>query len=690
MIPEEVKQKIKELNPIEEVVGKYVNFMKKSSNNLFGLCPFHQEKTPSFSVAPHKGIFYCFGCQKGGDVVEFIMQMENLSYQDAYKFLAQRVGRADLLVENSPAQSKQEEKRRRSIELNKFVARYYYDNLCGVKGKKAQRYLIDRKVRLETVRSFALGYASDQWQDLYEYMKQKLKGAFKPEELVELGLLKEKNGRYYDAFRHRLMFPIMNRYGQVIAFGGRKLEEEKTQEDYSNPKYLNSPDSHLYHKGEHLYGMHVARQSKESFYLLVEGYMDVLSCHAANIKEAVGVLGTALTKKQVKQLKNKEYVILSLDQDRAGKSATFRAIQLLAEEGLPCKILYMKEAKDPDEYISKRGGEAFQALMKQAKKPFQFFLDYYREQHTKENDLDRSAYAYAILQVIVDLSPNRMERSTYLHELSEQVKLPLVDLEKELLRLEENALQKRTREEEMTFSSSSFYGNRGGGQEARRANKPSESKDEHQGKTENFSSTEELSLAEQEEIREKQRLRELEEDFGQKAVHELSSYQKEELQVLHLFFLYPEHFLELPQSIQTQLRAEDFLSSAMIQYFKAVLRLAKKWSQEKQEKSTLYPANKKLFFTQEEIYELLRLASLFTFANGNLKEALLALQMEIARLKPDLSSVQMAVLRLKHKKLGQKMQELAMKGEENQKEELSLLFRKRAVIQQLLDQLTQM
>ncbi len=339
-------------NPIEDVVGQYVALTRKGSN-LFGLCPFHGEKTASFSVAPEKGIYYCFGCHKGGGVVNFIMEIENLSYPDAVRFLAKRAG---LEVPEDNENQSLYKKKERLWALCKEAARFFNDQLKTPAAAEARAYVEKRGLSRSTVTRFGLGYAPDTWSALMDAMTAK---GFTKEELLDAGLVlkKENKGTLYDRFRNRLMFPIIDVRGNVIGFGGRVMDD-------STPKYLNSPETVIFNKRRNLFAMNIVKKSKMGFIILTEGYMDAIALHQYGFDCAVASLGTSLTQEHADMLsKYTNEVVLTYDGDAAGQNATQRAIPMLEKTGLRVKVLRMQGAKDPDEFLKKYGADRFRLLL---------------------------------------------------------------------------------------------------------------------------------------------------------------------------------------------------------------------------------------------------------------------------------------------------------------------------------------
>ena len=362
-IPEAFIDELVARSEISDVVSSYVHLTRKG-NNLWGLCPFHNEKTPSFSVSPEKQIYHCFGCGKGGSVISFIMEMENLPFVEAVRFLAQRAGM------EMPGTGENEGYRRRKerlLALNKEAARFFHATLCSPAGAAGAEYLFGKRgLSRGTVTRFGLGVAPDGWDHLIETMKSK---GYTKRELLDAGLaVDNKKGRVYDRFRNRVMFPIIDLRGEVIGFGGRVLDD-------STPKYLNSPDTVIYNKSRNLFALNIAKRSKLGRIILTEGYMDTISLHQAGFDCAVASLGTSLTQEHAQLLSRytKEAVI-AYDGDGAGVKAAQRAIPILEKTGIQVKVLQMRGAKDPDEFIKKYGREAFARLLDQSENHIEYRL----------------------------------------------------------------------------------------------------------------------------------------------------------------------------------------------------------------------------------------------------------------------------------------------------------------------------
>lgn len=355
-IPEEILQEIKYRVDIEDAISPYVQ-LKRRGRNLIGLCPFHNEKTPSFTVYPESGSFYCFGCGVGGDVFSFTRLIEGLDYIEAVKLLAERTGVR--LPEDGYDDSLQKLKNR-ILDINRETARFYHKFLFSDKGKWALDYLLGRGLKIATIKHFGLGAAPDDWTTLYTHLRSL---GFKDDELEQANVVsKGKNGSYYDRFRNRVMFPVINIRGSVIAFSGRARPggEDKA-------KYINSSDTLVYKKSHNLFGINFAKNSCADRVILVEGNMDVVSLHQAGFTNTVAPLGTAFTPEQAKLLSRyTKEIVVTLDADSAGQKAVMRAIEMMKDSGMPIRVLVLPECKDPDEYIKKNGAGRFSALLEGA------------------------------------------------------------------------------------------------------------------------------------------------------------------------------------------------------------------------------------------------------------------------------------------------------------------------------------
>ena len=366
-------EEVRERNDIVEVISEYAK-LKRIGSRYAALCPFHNDKkSPSLSVAPDKQLFHCFGCGVGGNVINFIMQIENLDFNDALKFLANRA-HIPIPEQGSPSDRKRRaeitDKKQLIYEINAEAARYFYKNLAGDKGKVAYRYLKDREIQDSTINKFGIGYAPEGWTNLLDYLKEK---GYKEYDVFEAGLAKTRdNGTYYDVFHDgRVIFPIINVQGNIIGFGGRIISG-----DGSGAKYLNSPETLVFKKKENLFGMNLAKNDKSGQMFLMEGYMDVISLHQAGIGNAVASLGTAFTPEQAKLLKKYAgKAILCYDSDQAGRKATLKAGEILYNAEIKTRVLTITDGKDPDEFIKVKGPDMFRVLAEQAKPILMYRID---------------------------------------------------------------------------------------------------------------------------------------------------------------------------------------------------------------------------------------------------------------------------------------------------------------------------
>ncbi len=396
-------------NPIEDVVGRYVN-LRRSGANLFGLCPFHGEKTASFSVAPDKGIYYCFGCHKGGGVINFQMEVEGLSYPDAVRALANRVGMEVPEDEQYQSRYRQQE---RLWALSKEAARFFHSQLYAPVGKPALEYALGRGMSKPILTTFGVGYAPDSWDNLVKAMRAK---GYTDEELKESGLVSvsQKNGNIFDRFRDRLMFPIIDVRGNVIGFGGRIIKK-----DSDAAKYLNSPETLIFNKRKNLFGLNLAKKSKAGFLILVEGNIDVVTLHQYGFDNAIASLGTSLTEEQAALMtRYAEQVILIYDGDKAGQNATQRAIPILEKAGLQVKVLQLKDAKDPDEYLKKFGADKFKLLLEGSSNRVEYQLNAIARKYDIREDDQKVKFINEAADFISTLS-NAVQREIYGHRVAE-------------------------------------------------------------------------------------------------------------------------------------------------------------------------------------------------------------------------------------------------------------------------------
>lgn len=408
---DEIIDEVRQNNDIVDIISQYVH-LKRSGRNFFGLCPFHNEKSPSFSVSPDKQIFHCFGCGVGGNVFTFLTKIEGISFIEAVQTLAERANMQLPTLESSGDTAK-ELLKSKVYKVNEFTANYYHQNLYKQEAKMAQEYIKKRKLTNETLQSFQIGF-SGKFDELYQELK---KQGFEEPEILESGLVnKNERGQYIDRYRNRLMFPICDARGRVIAFGGRVLDDTK-------PKYINSPENIVYSKGRNLFGLNVAKKGGINEILIVEGYMDVISLHQRGITNVVAPLGTALTQQQGWLLrKNAEKVILSFDADEAGLMAKLRALDILQGMGCDIRILQMEGAKDPDEYIVKYGKARFDNLIEKALSVIEFKVKVLKQNLNLEAVNDKIKFLNEIAKLIAKID-NTMEREVYIEKIAKEYEI---------------------------------------------------------------------------------------------------------------------------------------------------------------------------------------------------------------------------------------------------------------------------
>ena len=437
--PEKFIDELVERNDIVDVVSGYVRLSKRSGANQFGLCPFHSEKTPSFAVNQEKQIYHCFGCGKGGSVINFIMEIENLGYRDAVAFLARRVGMA-MPQEQDDAESR---KRARMLALNKDAARFFYEQLSTPAGRRALDYMAQRRISPATAKNFGLGFAPDSWDSLEKAMRQKGYSDF---EMADAGLVRRgKSGGFYDTFRNRLMFPVIDVRGSVIGFSGRILGD-------GEPKYMNSPETLVFNKSRNLFALNLAKKSKSGYIILSEGNIDVVSLHQAGFDSAVASLGTSLTPEQARLLSRyTNQVIIAYDNDGAGIKASQRAIGILEKLDVKVKVLQLSGAKDPDEFIKARGAEAFRKLLEGSETQ----VDYRLRGVTEKYDLSQDEQKVEFLKEASDLIarlPGAVERQVYAMRVASLAGVPddvvTGEVERRRKRLVNRAYREQAREQE--------------------------------------------------------------------------------------------------------------------------------------------------------------------------------------------------------------------------------------------------
>ena len=412
--PDEFIEEVRMRNDIVDIIGNSVHLQKKGSS-YFGLCPFHNEKSPSFSVSRDKQMYYCFGCGAGGNVITFIMEYENYSFVEAVEYLAERAGMEVPKMEYSQEARRQADIKGTLLEIQKKAARYFYYQLKGNGGVKGYEYLKNRGLSEETIRKFGLGFANPYPDDLYRYLKNE---GYPDEILKESGLVKIEERGAYDKFWNRVMFPIMDVNNRVIGFGGRVMGQGR-------PKYLNSPETKIFDKSRNMYGMNVARRSRKPYFLVCEGYMDVISMHQAGFTNAVASLGTAFTSQHgllIKRYVNE--VILTYDSDEAGVKAALRAIPMLKETGLSVKVLNMKPYKDPDEFIKNMGPEAFQERIDQAINGFMFEIRNLKQQYDMNDPEQKTEFFNKTAEKLLVFEDD-MEQNNYIEAVSRELRYKL-------------------------------------------------------------------------------------------------------------------------------------------------------------------------------------------------------------------------------------------------------------------------
>ena len=440
----EFKEEVKERIDIVNVISDYVN-LKKSGKNYKGLCPFHQEKTPSFTVNPANQFYHCFGCGAGGDVFSFLMEIEHITFFESLKMSAERVGME--LPNQSERQKEISNMRDKIFTINSLSARFYnYLLLEHDIGKKALQYLKKRNFSEKDVKKFHLGFAPDKWTALYKFLNNK---GYTKKEMIKAGLLiKKSEQKFYDRFRNRIIFPIFNSRGEVLAFGGRIIDDSINQ-----PKYLNSPDTMVYDKSDNLYGLNWAKKQmrKTDNAIIMEGYTDVLTAHMNGIENAVASLGTSLTKKQAKMLKRYvSRVYIAYDSDTAGTKATLRGLEILKNEGLSLKVIKLPENTDPDDFIKSKGKNKFLDLKEKALSLIEFKVDNIISNTKLENADDKVNITHKIVDILAQIN-DPIEREVYTKDIAKKV-----DLDNDLL-YEEVEKKKRKKEKNKTDNKNKKY-----------------------------------------------------------------------------------------------------------------------------------------------------------------------------------------------------------------------------------------
>ena len=438
-IPEQFLEELVARSDLVDVVSGYVNLQRKGGR-YWGCCPFHNEKTPSFSVSPERQQYYCFGCHKGGGVINFIMEAENLPFLDAVQVLADKAGMT--VPEQEHKGSGQGQKhRKRLLELNKEAARFYHSQLFTPAGQPMLQYLQKRGLSRRTITNFGLGAAPEGWDNLIRAMGAK---GYDKGELLECGLvIQNDKGRIYDRFRNRVMFPIIDVRGSVIGFGGRVLDD-------STPKYLNSPDTVIYNKSRNLFALNIAKKTKRGKLILTEGYMDTIALHQAGFDNAIASLGTSLTEDHAQLISHyTKEVVIAYDGDGAGIKAAQRAIGIFEKTGINVKVLQVTGAKDPDEFVKKYGPEAFERLINQSGNHIEYQLRQLKQKYNLENDDERVQYLREAAALVAAL-PSPVEREVYGTRAAETVKISPTAMAQEVERIRRQRSRREKKQEQRT------------------------------------------------------------------------------------------------------------------------------------------------------------------------------------------------------------------------------------------------
>lgn len=439
---DEIIEEVRNQNDIVDVISEYVKLQKKGAN-YFGLCPFHNEKSPSFSVSPGKQMYYCFGCGEGGNVISFVMKYENYSFIEAVQMLASRAGIELPQVTRSKEEKENADKRSQILTINTLAAKFYYYMLKSEKGALAYHYLRGRELSDNTITGFGLGYSDKYSDSLYKYMKSK---GYKDDILKETGLFTFEEKGVHDKFWNRVMFPIMDVNNKVIAFGGRVMGDGK-------PKYLNSPETKVFDKSRNLYGLNIARTSRKDYLLICEGYMDVISLHQAGFNNAVAALGTSFTSGHASLIKRyAKEVVLTFDSDGAGIKAALRAIPILREAGLSIKVLSMKPYKDPDEFIKALGPEAYEERIEKATNYFIFQVGTLMNEYNLYDPSEKTEFHNKVADMLLEFE-DEIERNNYLESVCRTFNIPLDGLRQLVKKKGLNYIGKKQREEKETIKS---------------------------------------------------------------------------------------------------------------------------------------------------------------------------------------------------------------------------------------------
>ena len=435
---EEIIEQVRQNNDIVDIISQYVHLTRKG-RNYFGLCPFHNEKSPSFSVSPERQIFHCFGCGVGGNIYTFLMKIEGIGFKDAIEQLAEKANIQLPRIEN-PEEDRKEELKAKIYKINQFTAEFYHQNLYKPTAKNAQEYVKKRKLTQNTLETFKIGF-SGKYDELYKSLKNQ---GFGEKEILESGLvIKNDRGQFIDMYRNRFMIPICDVRGRVIAFGGRVLDDSK-------PKYINSPENVVYSKGRHLFGLNVAKKDCSKKLLIVEGYMDAISLYQRGITNVVAALGTALTEQQGWLLrKSTEQVILGFDADGAGQTAVARSMEILQKMGCDMRVLQIEGAKDPDEFVLKFGEGRFKLAMDNAISLVEFKVKNLSKNINLENASDKIKFLNEIAKILAKVD-NTMEREIYIDKIASSYQISKEAIYAEVNKLiytsskTENLLQSKT------------------------------------------------------------------------------------------------------------------------------------------------------------------------------------------------------------------------------------------------------
>lgn len=438
MIPESFIEELKYRSDIEQVVSPYTG-LKRTGRNLTGLCPFHSEKTPSFVVYPENGSFYCFGCGAGGDVISFVRMAEHLEYVEAVRFLAQKAGMA------LPEEAFDDEAGRqklRILELNRETARFFYATLTSPAGARGLEYLMRRGITQKTIRRFGLGFAPDDWDALRRHLLEK---SFSEEEMVAAAVARRgKNGRVFDLFRDRVMFPIIDLRGGVVGFGGRIIAD-------GHPKYLNSADTPVFKKSRELFAMNLSKASRSPLLLLCEGYMDAIAVHQAGFDNAVATLGTALTDDQARLISRYvSEVVIAYDSDEAGKKATERAVRIFEKAGVRVRVLSMKGAKDPDEFIKTQGAERFAKLLEGSRGATEYELVKLKEKFDVDTDEGKVAFLREFCALMARIT-DRIEADVYVARTAQELSVSREALTEQVVALRTREQKRRDKKFEQSL-----------------------------------------------------------------------------------------------------------------------------------------------------------------------------------------------------------------------------------------------